>query len=73
MEVQEFKMGKQLLKAALLHFEAVKAKAEANLEVYLFSSVGVGEHNDLVDEVVKLTKIITEADESIKYLKEKCN
>ena len=34
---KEFKMGQQLLKAALLHFEAVKAKAEANLEVYLFS------------------------------------
>tara|TARA_R110001632_G_scaffold172729_1_gene292126 strand:- start:390 stop:590 length:201 start_codon:yes stop_codon:yes gene_type:complete len=66
-------MRKQLLKAALLHFEAVKAKAEANLEIYLFSAVGVGEHNDLVEEIIKLTKSITEADESIKYLKEKCN
>ena len=66
-------MGQQLLKAALLHFEAVKARAEANLEIYLFSSVGVGEHNDLIEEIIKLTKIITEADESIKYLKEKCN
>ena len=66
-------MGQQLLKAALLHFEAVKARAEANLEIYLFSSVGVGEHNDLIEEIVKLTKIITEADESIKYLKEKCS
>ncbi len=66
-------MGQQLLKAALLHFEAVKAKAEANLEVYLFSSVGVGEHPDLVDEIIKQTKIITEAEESIKYLKEKCS
>ena len=28
-------MGQQLLQAALLHFEAIKAKAEANLEVYL--------------------------------------
>jgi len=66
-------MGAQLLQAALLHFEAVKAKAEANLEVYLLGAVGVGEHNDLVEEVIKLTKIITEADESIKYLKEKCS
>ena len=66
-------MGQQLLKAALLHFEAVKAKAEANLEVYLISSVGVGEHPDLVDEITKLVKTITEAEESIKYLKEKCN
>ena len=66
-------MGQQLLQAALLHFEAIKAKAEANLEVYLTGSVGVGEHNDLVEEVIKLTKIVTEADESIKYLKEKCS
>lgn len=66
-------MGLQLLKAALLHFEAEKAKAEANLEIYLFSSVGVGEHPNLIDEIIKLTKKITEADESIKYLKEKCN
>ena len=66
-------MGQQLLKAALLHFEAIKARAEANLEIYLFSSVGVGEHNDLIEEIIKLTKVITEADESIKYLKEKCN
>ena len=66
-------MGQQLLNAALLHFKAVKARAEANLEIYLFSAVGVGEHNDLIEEIVKLTKIITEADESIKYLKEKCN
>jgi len=63
-------MKQQLLKAALLHFEATKARAEANLEIYLFSSVGVGEHNDLIEEIIKLTKTITEADESIKYLKE---
>lgn len=66
-------MKQQLLKAALLHFKSEKAKAEANLEVYLSNSVAVGEHPDLVDEVIKLTKIITEADESIKYLKEKCS
>lgn len=73
MVVQELKVKQQLLKAALLHFKSEKAKAEANLEVYLSNSVAVGEHPDLVDEVIKLTKIITEADESIKYLKEKCS
>jgi len=61
-------MKKQLLKAALLHFKAVKSRAEANLEVYLQGSVGVGEHPDLVEEIIKLTKEITEADEAIKYL-----
>ena len=64
-------MGEALIQAALLHFEAIKARADANLEVYLTRATGVGEHPDLVDEVVKLTKIITEADEAIKYLERK--
>ena len=61
-------MSQQLINAALMHFQAVKARAEANLEIYLQSSVGVGDHRDLVEEVIELTKIITEADEAIKYL-----
>lgn len=64
-------MADALIKAALLHFEAVKARAEANLDVYLDRSTGVGEHPDLVEEVVKLTKTITEADEAIRYLENK--
>lgn len=63
--------GESLIKAALLHFKAVKARAEANLEVYLTGFAGVGEHPDIVEEVVKLTKTIAEADEAIKYLESK--
>ena len=63
--------GESLVKAALLHFKAAKARAEANLEVYLTGFAGVGEHPDIVEEVVKLTKTITEADEAIKYLERK--
>ena len=64
-------MKNKLLKAALFHFDAEKAKAEVNLEVYLKNSVGVGEHPDIVGEVVRLTKIIAEADECIKTIKDK--
>jgi len=60
-----------LLNASLLHFKAVKARAEANLDVYLIGSAGVGEHPDIVDEVNKLVRIITEADEAIRYLEKK--
>jgi len=60
-----------LLNASLLHFKAVKARAEANLDVYLIGSAGVGEHPDIVEEVNKLVKVITEADEAIKYLENK--
>ena len=64
-------IGDSLLRAALLHFKAAKARAEANLDVYLASSTGVGEHPDLVEEVIKLTKAITEAEEAIRYLEKK--
>ena len=60
-----------LLNASLLHFKAVKARAEANLDVYLIGSSGVGEHPDIVDEVNKLVKAITEAEEAIRYLESK--
>lgn len=64
-------IGNSLLEAGLLHFKAVKARAEANLEVYLSGSVGVGEHPDLVNEIIELTKTITEAEEAIKFLEQK--
>lgn len=54
--------------ATLKHFEAVKARAEANLELYLQRSVGIGEHPDVVEEAIKLTKEIVEAEEAIRYL-----
>ena len=64
-------IGNQLLEAALLHFRAAKAAAEANLEVYLNNPRGIGEHPDIVKEIVELTKAITEADEAIKFLEQK--
>ena len=59
----------KLLKAALMHFKAEKTKGEANLEVYLKNPAGIGEHPDIVNEIVNLTKVIAEADECIKILK----
>ncbi len=63
--------GNSLLNASLLHFEAVKARAEANLEVYLTGYAGVGEHPDIVAEVIRLTQTIVEAEEAIKFLETK--
>ncbi len=64
-------MRERLLEAAIMHFTAVKSRAEANLEVYRSASVGVGEHPDLVQEVIELTKVIAEAEEAINYLEKK--
>ena len=63
--------GESLLNAAYLHFKAVKARAEANLEVYLTGFAGVAEHPDVVNEVIELTKTIVEAEEAIKFLEQK--
>ena len=62
-----------LTQAALWHFRAEKERAEANLGVYLSSPTGIGEHPDIVGEVVKLIKTITEAEESINYLQRRIN
>lgn len=63
--------SESLLNAAFLHFKAVKARAEANLEVFLKGYAGVGEHPDIVNEIIELTKQIVEADEAIKFLESK--
>ena len=63
--------SQDMLNASLLHFKAVKARAEVNLDIYLTAVVGVGEHADLVKEIIELTKTIVEAEEAIKFLEKK--
>ena len=66
-------MREQLLKTALLQFQAAHAKAQSNLEIYLRSEAGIGEHPDVVAEIVTLVNAITEAEEGKKYIREKLN
>ena len=58
-----------LLEAALMHFKSEKSKAAANLEIYLRNPVAIGDHPDLVTEVINLVKSIAAADECIKVIK----
>ena len=66
-------MREQLLRTALLQFEAAQSKAQSNLEIYLRSASGIGEHPDVVAEIVTLVNAITEAEEGKKYIQEKLN
>ena len=66
-------MKEQLLKTTLLQFQAAHAKAQSNLEIYLNNATGIGEHPDIVTEIVTLVNAITEAEEGKKYIKEKLN
>ena len=57
-----------MLKAALSHFVAMRDKAVANLNNVLNNSAGVGEHVDLVGEVVALVEEIERANGCVALL-----
>ena len=63
-------MHRTLLKAVEAQYVADKMKAQANLEVYLQNSAGVGEHSDIVAEMKDLVMKIHDADGAISILKE---
>ncbi len=57
-----------LLKAALSHFVALRDRTVANLNVYLASPAGVGEHSDIVEEVVNMVEDLDRANSCIDLL-----
>ena len=61
-------MKDELINAAIAQFQSQRLAARANLLVYFANPMGVGEHPDLVEEVVGLTKKIAEAEECIDIL-----
>ena len=61
-------IGDKLLRAAKAKFFADREAAEAKLTVYLNSSVGVGEHPDIVGEVVKLIGDVSKANSGIEAI-----
>ena len=57
-----------MLKAALSHFVAARDKAVANLNNLLQNPAGVGEHVDLVGEVVRLIEEVDRANSCVSLL-----
>ena len=49
-------------------FEAKRQKALATLTIYLTNPVGIGEHPQHLDEMVKLAEQLAEADDVVKTL-----
>ena len=58
----------KLLKAALSHYEAQRDEALAVLEVYFDNPVGIGEHSNLLKEILEWTHKLAEAEENISTL-----
>ena len=59
----------KLLVAAISHYEAQRDEALATLDIYLNNPVGIGEHSNILKEVVDWTEKLTEAEENIETLK----
>ena len=46
-------MKKQLIEALISHAKGQIAKHKANVEVYMNSTTGIGEHSDIVETLEK--------------------
>lgn len=67
-ETLKFETKMQMLNAAYRHFDAQQARARANMQIYLETSTGIGEHSDLVEEIVQFVDTITHAEDCKKTL-----
>ena len=59
-----------MLEALKKRYEAQIAEAIATINIYLKSSVGIGEHPQHIDEVDKLIEKISAAEEKLEVLKQ---
>ena len=70
-------MREQLIKALLAHAQGDIAKHRANVEVYLTSPVGIGEHSNIVEAIEEELNMIAKYQDQIdvinKYFKVKEN
>jgi len=66
-------MREQLIKALLAHAQGDIAKHRANVEVYLQSPVGIGEHSNIVEAIEEELNMIAKYQDQIdvinKYFK----
>jgi hypothetical protein len=60
----------EMLEALKKRYQAQIAEAEATLHVYLFKSVGIGEHPQHIEEIDKLLAKIAEAKDKLEVINE---
>ena len=63
-------MRRAILNALRTRYEAEIAEADATVNIYLSNSVGIGEHQQHIDEVNKLIDKIAQAKEKLEVLDE---
>ena len=57
-----------MLEALKKRYEAQVAESVATINIYLKNPVGIGEHPQHLDEVIKLLQVIVDAEEKIKVI-----
>ena len=66
-------MREQIIKALLAHAQGDIAKHKANVEVYLTSPVGIGEHSNIIEAIEEELNMIAKYQDQIdviqKYFK----
>jgi hypothetical protein len=58
----------EMLKALKKRYEAQIAESIATINIYMKSSVGIGEHPQHLDEIDKLLQVIADAEEKMKII-----
>ena len=61
-------LSNQLMRATLARFESDRQTALATVELYLNAAAGVGEHPDVITELVNATSQLATAEEAIEAL-----
>ena len=61
-------MHNKLLKAATSKYEAQRDEAKAHLHILFQNSVGIGEHTDILAEIDKWVKSLSDANENLETL-----
>ena len=61
-------MRKKLVEALKDKYRAEYSTAHASLEIYMTNPVGIGEHPQHIEEMVKLAEELAEADDVVKTL-----
>jgi hypothetical protein len=61
-------MKEQLVKAARMHAEGELERAKTNIMVYMNSSVGIGEHSDIVEAIQHELDTMATANDRIEML-----
>ena len=59
-----------IVEALEKRYEAQLAEADATLKIYFENSVGIGEHQQHVDEVDKLSSKVAQAEENLRVLRQ---